>query len=285
MYFIEFCPICSSDAGNITQAIMMPFVSVITKIWEPIRISKSDFYDLDEGVAYFTTYTVDCAKCGLVYAKHRFNESELDRLYGSYRGVEYNKIRGKYEPHYNKTDLYLKEKVAHLNNVTSLIKKYHCKIDSVLDWGGGEGLNTPCIDTAKIVACYDPSLQNKVKIIKNNSEQEFEGQCFDLVVCMHVLEHVNFPVSVLESAIESIAENGIVYIEVPLENCVNFLKGGLAAPGIKKHWHEHINCFSRTSFESMIEKLPLDILYLEQLDVSDNFRKFAVIQCVARINR
>lgn len=282
MFFIENCPICNGKNNKTFQAIMMPFVSEITGIWTPFQISKKQYFDLKEGTSYFTTYTVQCDCCGLVYAKHRFSENELKNLYGKYRGFEYNRLRMKHEANYRLVDDYLSNPVSHLGELNNLLRKYKPDIKTVLDWGGGNGTNTPCVKEADYVATYDPANNDEFLTIKGNFDQPPGGKFFDLITCMHVLEHVNFPCDTIKKALQYLSDTGLMYIEVPLENQVDFNYGGIKSGSHKIHWHEHINCFSKNSIQKLFENLNLTILYISTIDLSDSFRNFTAIQCIVK---
>jgi hypothetical protein len=261
----------------------MPFVSDITEIWKPFPITKADFYDLDPGTSYFSTYSCVCAECGLVYAKHRFAEIELGKLYSNYRGEQYNQLRTKYEPNYGRYDSYLANPVEHLPQIERLIETVKPSIKTVLDWGGGDGVNTPFKQTADLVVSYDISRIDKFRVLKEGrAETTTVQKAYDLIVCMHVLEHVNDPKVLVEVLLEFLEPLGVIYFEVPLEIEIDFDFGGYSEGRKKNHWHEHINCFSRSAFERLLEKTDLNLKYLSTHDVSDNFRQFKIIQCIAQ---
>lgn len=283
MYFIDQCPVCGEGGIKSEQAIMMPFVSEITEIWKPFAITREIYSDLDLGTAYFSTYTCTCDGCGLVYSKHRFSDGELDKLYSSYRGKHYNAIRNKYEPHYAEKSDYLEQQLKYLPEIESLIKSFGISVSKLMDWGGGQGLNTPLMGETLYAVAYDLSHDERYVELKNEIDQsEVFKEDFDLVVCMHVLEHVNYPVDIIIEATKKLRRDGLLYIEIPLEEGINFKRGGFEFGKKKIHWHEHINCFSARSIEKIIKKSGLNLLHLDTSDVSDEFRKFTVIQCVAQ---
>lgn len=279
MKYIEKCPICYSVNYDYNQALMMPFISEFCGIWSPINVNKEAYYDLKLGVSYFSTFSCVCNNCGLVYSKHRFDDSEIKKLYGKYRGSEYNIAREKWEPNYKQTSKYLEQKINHIESINELILYTGGGAKSVLDWGGGDGLNTPMIEYAEQVVSYDISNINGFKILKHENGII---QKFDLISCMHVLEHVNYPMETIKELMQYLNVSGLVYIEVPKEKGIDFNNGGYELDYQKKHWHEHINCFTKKSIEILMEKSNLKILYLSTLDVSDGYREFEVIQCLAK---
>lgn len=281
MFYINNCPVCGSIDVKYNQALVMPFVSERTGAWIPYKVTKEEFKDLEPGYSYQSTYTSECCNCGLVYSKHRFTNDEISKLYLGYRDKHYVAQRLRYEPNYNDVDLYLKSRVAHLDDVESRIRSYKDKIKSILDWGGGEGLNTPMINSAEYVCVYDVSQDNKIKSIAGDKFNYKDG--FDLLVCMHVLEHVNSPVLLLQELLKHGKKGSLVYIEVPLEKEINAEHGGIKKGRRKTHWHEHINFFSIRSMNAMLGRCNLEVMSLITKDVSDNFRNFMILQAYARI--
>jgi hypothetical protein len=275
MYFVERCIVCDSTAIDQYQALVMPFVSHITGLWIPYKIESGRYRDLDCGTSYLGTYSCECKSCCLLFSKHRFDAVETGKLYRGYRDHTYNNIRSLYEPNYAATSHYLTKEVKHLGKTNELLRSISASFRRVLDWGGGDGLNTPLKSTADYISIYDISSNNE-QIVILNKRGEQEPEKWDLVSFSHVLEHLSDPMSEIREALKLLDKGGHLFIEVPLEREVQL--------GIRKyHWHEHINCFSKKSLEALLSKAGLELVFLETLDTSDNFREYAVIQCVARL--
>jgi len=283
MEFIDFCPVCFSKNIDYSQAIVMPFVSDRTKTWLPMKIEKEEFNDLEKGYQYLTTNTCHCKECGLMYSRHRFNDYEMSLLYKNYRGEDYVELRSKYEPSYKKTQAYLDLQVQHLGQIeTKVIEhlKNPPKNCTVLDFGGHDGLNSPFKNNSRQLIGYDISMEDPFVTISGpryNSKQKF-----NIVTCMHVFEHVSWPNQLVKEISSYLDNDGLIYIEVPLDSFIDFNSGGLKEGCKKKHWHEHINSFSKKSIVHLFEENNFETLWVNILDVSDSFRKFEVIQFIGR---
>jgi len=209
----------------------------------------------------------------MVFAKHRFSDVEMALLYDNYRGVEYCEQRIAVEPSYKSVDTYLSMAVPHIADIEENIVKFLGYSDiNLLDWGGGEGLNTPCKSFANNISVFDISKENKFFALKGLVTSDF-----NVIICMHVLEHVNFPSFALEEMLKYSRKGTLVYLEVPLEAGINANVGGYSAELERLHWHEHINCFSLRPLVLLMERHEIKILYSHVIDLSDGFRDFKAI--------
>ena len=155
----------------------------------------------------------------------------MGRLYLDYRDEGYNKSRLKYEPNY-KWDAF-DTRHEYVDNVSEpFIEENITDIDTLIDFGGYDGLNTPKIGNKRFV--YDIcNVESKVPI----TDTIFN--C-DLITCMHVLEHAPNPNEIIE---EIKGKAKYYYFEVPNENIKD-----------KEFWHEHINCFTIDSFVDLLSR-------------------------------
>ncbi|MEJ7679843.1 MAG: class I SAM-dependent methyltransferase [Segetibacter sp.] len=148
-----------------------------------------------------------------------------------------------YSPRPNKDDLqakyqYLSERgnIGTLSNPTRralrldrqrehfmnrMIAKHHnAEYQKVLDVGGGDGrLLRPFLEEG--CRCYlvdfNPKPYLGIHRIGSTLEDIPSGSIFDILICSHVLEHVNDPGEFLSQLRSLLTNNGVVYIEVPLE--------------------------------------------------------------------
>lgn len=73
---------------------------------------------------------------------------------------------------------------------------------------------------------------------------------YDLMMCNHVLEHVNQPSRFLSEFVENLEDGGLLYIEVPFELFHYFI--------LKTKGHyEHLNYFSKSSMSYLAHSLGL----------------------------
>ena len=116
-----------------------------------------------------------------------------------------------------------------------------------MDYGGGDGGIQPDLDMVR------------ADTYEIGNEKEF-GVDYDIVQCLHVLEHVGNPLSTCKLAFKHCKKGGMLYIEVPHE-----------FPGIEKTLDgavlgcdEHINKFSLQSLRGMLDALGGNLLILEE---------------------
>jgi 2-polyprenyl-3-methyl-5-hydroxy-6-metoxy-1,4-benzoquinol methylase len=82
---------------------------------------------------------------------------------------------------------------------------------------------------------------------------------FDVIISIHVIEHVDRPDLFLKKAAELLTDDGIILIETPNTDCVDFKLfkskhwGGYHAP---RHWY----LFETSTFRNLAKRLNLDIV-------------------------
>jgi hypothetical protein len=230
MKFINYCRSCSSNTCTTRPAILAPFMT--DRIFGMKPETTSSLYGLPNQVNYLPCKSLICETCGFVGVNILFDDEEMSNLYRGYRGDEYNKVRLSYEPTYQ-NDVF-DARHEYVDEVSQpFIEKHVSNIETLIDFGGYDGLNTPKIGTQRYV--YDIcDIESEVPI----TEKLFN--C-DLITCMHVLEHVPNPNVIIEE-IKGSAK--YYYFEVPKESNV----------ANKEFWHEHINCFTMDSFSHLLSK-------------------------------
>jgi hypothetical protein len=74
-------------------------------------------------------------------------------------------------------------------------------------------------------------------------------------------------------------DDAILYIEVPYEELM--LDENAVLPEDKKHWHEHINFFSKKSLKILIKNAGMEILNIKKLSAKTggNFSNIFQIAC------
>jgi hypothetical protein len=229
MKFIDYCRSCGSDVCIIRPAILAPFI--VKRIFNMEPESTKSLYGIPNQVNYFPCKTLMCEICGFVGVNILFDNEEMGRLYLDYRDEGYNKARLKYEPNYKWDAFDIRH--AYVDDVSQpFIKENVSDIDTLIDFGGYDGLNTPKIGNKRFV--YDIcNVESKVPI----TDTIFN--C-DLITCMHVLEHAPNPNEIIE---EIKGKAKYYYFEVPNENIKD-----------KEFWHEHINCFTIDSFVDLLSR-------------------------------
>lgn len=96
------------------------------------------------------------------------------------------------------------------------------KGDKVLEFGGGLGWNLVTTCKRSIVYMLEPSSYGREKAKENGIEavedlSELEKASFDIILCRHVLEHLENPLETLKKLKEYLKPSGEVVLVVPCE--------------------------------------------------------------------
>jgi hypothetical protein len=156
----------------------------------------------------------------------------MSRIYTNYRDEKYNSLRMVYEPTYDPTIFETRHDYVDTVTTPFILGGVTTDVQTLVDFGGYDGLNTPRIGHERYV--YD--VCDKETVIPKTDTLP---TC-DLVTCMHVLEHVPDPNTILKD-IKGHAK--YYYFEVPKENV-----------HVKEFWHEHINCFTMESLVGLLSR-------------------------------
>jgi 2-polyprenyl-3-methyl-5-hydroxy-6-metoxy-1,4-benzoquinol methylase len=167
-----------------------------------------------------------------------------------------------------------------LDNVGSLISKYTKleSIETVLDWGGGEGKFIPRELRDKKVSILDVSNEKLAEPTFIRIEQPATNQKFDFIQVCHVLEHVSSPHEFLKNTLPYLNRGGYLYLEVPQdrteEDIQQFIKSDSAA--IHKI-HEHLNLYSVQSIKALANSLELKELVVEKKEFNLGREKVTIV--------
>ena len=101
---------------------------------------------------------------------------------------------------------------------------------------------------------------------------------YDLVVCMQVLEHVSYPKKILKEISNVMNKNSILYIEIPHEKMIRDNE----LPVHKKHWHEHINFYTKDSLKFLIECSGLIVIELLENIVQSEMGNLYLLQAICK---
>jgi SAM-dependent methyltransferase len=261
----------------------MPFLAKRVFDYDPIEIpAEWGLRDIKSGMAYSLCSTLECVDCGVVFLDYRFSDQELNRLYNNYRDSVYNDLRTRYEPDYINTIPSYNSRHAYIEAVEEYISQYIPDRPVVLDWGGGSGINSPFRFKAQFLHVYDVSGVSVLAEAKSVTFDECLNTFYDLVVCSQVLEHVPYPLIVLENLKSMLKRNTILYLEVPLEGIFQESGQGRPRGSMKRHWHEHINFFSPESLIAMAHYCDLEILESRVMQVNLEYRKSCIQTLICR---
>ena len=273
------CPICDSKKLKIFPAKLFPFILD--------RIKRED---LKVGLA-------KCCRCDFIFCDYRPSDEEMALLYHNYRDETYQKCREKYEELYTKelndTIGKSEEEIAiRIKNLSIAIKEAKIdmsKVESVLDFGGDKGqhINIDIFSNQKkfLYEITDLELVSGVERVG-----KLENNQFDFIVSQHVLEHVSYPMKMMEQIVASLKSNGYFYFELPFENIFPTKKSGFFRKISEKFWdlpyffelnqknrkqkgkflmiHEHINFFNAESVKEMIAISDLKLLHINTTNPS-----------------
>lgn len=248
------CVCCGTTDLSASPAIIMPFVSDRAFGWKPTRVDDSwGLRTISSGMAYALCNSLLCNECGLIFMDVRFTDSEMARLYHDYRGKDYTALRERYEPGYIHRNAELGVRLSYLTESESFISSHIRKPHRILDWGGDTGVNTPFVNSASEITLYDISQKKDSAGEGISSRKRLEGKHFDLITCSNVLEHVPYPHEVLVDICGYMSPDTFLFIEVPFEN-LRIRESDVSALNLKRHWHEHINFFSRESLDQLLTR-------------------------------
>lgn len=279
----QSCICCLSSSLRRTPAVLMPFLAKRVFNHDPVEITADwGLRDLRPGMAYSLCNTLECADCGAIFLDYRFSDKELSRLYKNYRGPEYNIMRTGFEPSYAATASYYQGRAAYLEAVEAVLSPYLPSQPRVLDWGGGSGVNSPFRFLAGPLHVYDISDVDVCAEATRVSHEECLVNAYDLIVCSQVLEHVSYPVHVLQEITRLLRPETLLYLEVPLEEVFSIAGNCINRGSTKRHWHEHINFFSPASLEALAHTCGLHILAYTSMHVSLGWRESAVQMLICK---
>jgi hypothetical protein len=93
-------------------------------------------------------------------------------------------------------------------------------------------------------------------------EPEEFNKKFSFISLYHTLEHASKPDELLTRLKSMLDPNGLIYISVPIwmEKIIN-LSGGQTADDFEDYFHlNHINCFTKDSFNNLLKKVGLEVV-------------------------
>jgi hypothetical protein len=265
------CICCDSNVLNKSPAILMPFIANRTFGWQPVEITDEwGLRDIKSGMAYPLCNSVQCAVCGALFLDIRFSESEMSSLYSGYRNEAYTDLRDRFEPGYRSRNAIILGGATHIPQVEAFLSAYVEPPLRILDWGGDTGVNTPFKSRSDVLHIYDISNKSTVQGASRVKKQTIANTIYDLIVLSHVLEHVPYPATTINEICSVMGNDTVLYIEVPHEDLVRLNPGSHDMQTRKKHWHEHINFFTRESLHSLLERCGLQAMGMQSLHTTDD---------------
>jgi hypothetical protein len=204
------CPLCGFESKILAYGVLAPWI---------VELTETDI-DLDLSLS-------ECKSCELKFFSHRFNEDEMNSLYGNYRRKQYLEIRNRWEPWFksNENNAYKAQTNSLIENRREFFNKSMRiagidikTLNGCVDFGGDLGQFIPEeIEGEKIVVDYSDQvdLNQSVKVVRTIEEVISK---VDLVLCCHVLEHLPEIKPTIRSIASKITQRGYIYIEVPQDS-------------------------------------------------------------------
>src|SRR5580658_3942823 len=153
------CVCCASDRLEGSPAVLMPFVASRVFSHEPVEITAEwGLRDLRPGMAYSLCKSLHCLDCGLLFLDWRFTDVQMAALYRGYRDAEYTRQRDHFEPGYAAgaaRDFHVRH--AYIADVEAWLARWLPEQPAVLDFGGGNGINSPFLGRSALLHVHDVS--------------------------------------------------------------------------------------------------------------------------------
>lgn len=214
----------------------------------------------------FPVYVSICKNDGLVYLSPRWKKDRYKQFYSE-----------EYYDNYYKIDMESKKSIANrYSNIEKIWKRIENfnikKVYSVLDIGSGMGWSLNFlkkkIGDHIFISAIEPS-----NICKNHIIDEIGAELltddvdsnwhlnnknrFDLIIMRHVLEHLLYPIEVLQKLYEVLSPNGLLYIAVP----------DMMAPrgSFNNYWFRvvHTYYYCKDTLEHLLQRLYFETLTIK----------------------
>jgi 2-polyprenyl-3-methyl-5-hydroxy-6-metoxy-1,4-benzoquinol methylase len=207
--------------------------------------------------------TAQCAGCGFVFSSPYFPAEVISRFYeDTYRRL----FKGQADPRgLAQRQTYLRERAEFYYGFLSRLGLLPGAGGTVLDAGCGEGTllrtlraNRPDLVLAGVepTIAFARHLTSETGIpVASDLESLADGQRFDLVTLVHVLEHVHEPVALLRGIAGRLSPDGRLYVDVP--------DLALHSSIIDLHL-AHCNHFSRHTLDAALRRAGLEVVEVVQ---------------------
>lgn len=222
---------------------------------------ESDFKTISKQIREGEGLILECNNCHHIFQALEMNLDELEEYYNDiYTATNSLSIEEiEVEEHFN-------ERIKTLDNMLKHIKPILNKNMKVLDIGSGAGALLYSIkDDVKFL--YATELNKSYVQFMNEKgisaqygffeKLDFDTK-FDLIVSINALDHMPYPMDILEKIYQSLEDNGKIYLELPNRNeALNFF-----LPEDKQEnfntffWHKaHFHYFYEETIRFALEKV------------------------------
>ncbi|MDD2897396.1 MAG: class I SAM-dependent methyltransferase [Desulfuromonadaceae bacterium] len=255
-------------------------IMILRKLWYKYILLNTIYKQLRNFKSKITTDIRACRDCHFIGPDTNYTGDMLNGLYADYRSELYNNERELFEANYgeikNNVGKNEAEIVNRLKNVSRLMHNINLqKINTVLDWGGGEGKFVPIELKDKKVYILDVSNEPLVNQQYVRINQPTPNIKADYIQMCHLLEHIGSPREFLMEAMQYLNRGGYVYIEVPQDQSEAHVKHFFDGDRHPVHIiHEHLNLFTVTSIKALAKSIGL-----KEIAVESNLVDFGWHRC------
>ena len=233
-----------------------------------------------------------CESCHFLAPWYEITDDQLRDYYSFYLDTEYIQARSSFQPGFAELckSMGSCEEAAlrrrqHENYFMPILENYRTanalETITLLDYGGGEGGIQPNADWIS-TSIIEVSSDNQPKSNQLLESRQLK-QSFDIVQCLHVIEHVGHPLNTCRELLSYCKDGGLLYIEVPIE----FPGLEAIAAGKLPPCHEHINKLSQLSIRSMLQHCKVEIIEVinDHVDFLHLDGLTPVVRGLGRVNR
>jgi hypothetical protein len=233
-----------------------------------------------------------CDSCHFLAPWYEIADDQLRDYYSFYLDSEYKQARSNFQPGFNELakvmgsaeEATLRRR-QHENYLMPILENYRqsngLETITLLDYGGGEGGIQPKADWIS-TSIIEVSSDNE-PMGNQSLESQSKQQNFDVVQCLHVIEHVGHPLNTCLDILTHCKDGGLIYIEVPIE----FPGLDAIAAGELPPCHEHINKLCILSIRSLLESCDVEVIEVssDHVDFLHLDGLTPVVRGLGRVNR
>lgn len=217
---------------------------------------------------------VRCPSCGLVRLDPRPDVSELGRIYPP-DYYAYNLISDDSDPaelgftDRMKMRMYQRRfetLIEHVGRDGSLrVLDVGCADGRLLDWykgsAAGERIETHGIEMDESAAETARRRGHRVVTGRFEVDEQLESGSFDLILALHVIEHVDDPNGFARRAAELLAPGGLLFIATPNWDSVDArrLRGNWGG----NHWPRHWTLYDEATLRALADSIGLELARVE----------------------
>ena len=253
----------SSKTRRYTSKILLRIANRFPRLKDATSVMHPD---AEASLNVFIRVSKDCSFVG---PSQVYPFDQLVGLYKDYRSDSYNRDRCAVEPSYQAI-MHLvgkcqREIDSRMNNLDKIIDSHvNCNsIQTVLDWGGGEGRFVTTSLRSKSVTVLDYSTEELADPKFLRLDQLDSDQKYDYIQICHVLEHAFEPRSLMIEVVSHLNRGGCVYVELPQDRSSEDLQSFVSRLFDMYHGiHEHINLYSQMALEKLGLSIGLRCLHL-----------------------